>query len=75
MYFTIFSIFTTQISYDPTLFRHQNNFLVKIFFLLDNLRKQSPPRVPLIRRRCFLNCLRNVPENYRLDEICLAVIF
>ena len=40
------NLFFSQISYDPALFRHQNNFLLKIFFLLANLRKQSPRCVP-----------------------------
>jgi len=86
---------TTQISFDPTLFRHQNNFLLKIFFLLvvqenKSTRTRSPTQTtsadvaPSFRGvECFgltsssllfSKRLRNVPEKYRLDEICSVLI-
>ena len=40
------NFFDTANFADPPLFRHQNKSLVRFFFLLANLRKQSPRCVP-----------------------------
>ena len=45
-------------------FRHQNNFLVKIFFPLVAQENNALSRVPRTRELLFSNLLRDVPEKY-----------